>query len=192
MEITHSVTAPLEGVFAYMAAAGNWPAFRAEIVDLADGAPRGLCRSGAEIGVVARLLGRRLPGRCTVQEFGERDRLVFSQCWPGVPDITQRWVFDETEDGCTIRATLDVERKGRLFGAAVQAMFLPRVLERDLRWTLENVEAIFAVAGDAGVGAPAPRPPAPTARPSGGSGSSQAGLPAGRSADNNGRAARHR
>ncbi len=65
---------------------------------------------------------------------------------PGLPTLHETWQYSpKGENAFEIKVIQETEEATSFFGKAIDRMLLPRVLEKDLVRTLDNLTDIFSV-----------------------------------------------
>jgi hypothetical protein len=135
----------VEEGFAFITDQANWPRYWPGFVRVEPGSRWNA--PGDEARVVTRLLGREVELRMTLERF-EPNRLVeYDSRQRGLPDARHERHFAAAEGGgFRYRLVVAYEPRSGLRGL-YDRMLVRRGIDRALRQTLENLEAVFGARG---------------------------------------------
>lgn len=144
--ITEHRTYPVERkpAFAYLANPANWPDFYSGILEIAD--PDGVSyeKPGDTVAFTYSLLGRRLPGTATIDEYLEGELVRHTARVPGLPDVLQTWEYRDAAGGLALEVSMTTEESTSFLGKTIDRLVVPRALQRDVERTLDKLEDVFA------------------------------------------------
>ena len=134
----------LEEGFAFITDPANWPRYWPGLVRVEPGSRWNA--SGDEARVVTRLLGREVELRMTLRRL-EPSRLVeYDSRQRGLPDARHERHFVPDGGGFRYRLVVEYEPRSGLRGLYDRAL-VRRGVDRVLRQTLKNLEAVFDARG---------------------------------------------
>lgn len=144
-EMTRTYPLPLKKAFHYVADFKRWPDWYSEMIEILEPEKGKWETKGDKVRFAYRLLGRRVEGEAILEEFREPESVKFHTEVAGLPKVHFEWKYKEVgPEALTVTVTLETEEPTSFFGKAIDRMLLPRMLERDLRHSLENLETIFS------------------------------------------------
>ena len=91
------------------------------------------------------LLGRRMEVECVLDEVQAPLMLRYTAKTRWLPDVHFRWQHTVLADGFATTVLMETDEPTSVFGKAVDRMLVPRLLERDLSRSLDNLADIFTV-----------------------------------------------
>jgi hypothetical protein len=100
---------------------------------------------GDQVHFAYKLLGRHLEGVAVLEERKEGEVARFRTEVPGLPVI--HFVYHYAEAGheaFVLNVAMETDEPTSFFGKTIDRMLLPRLIERDLARSLENLQEIFA------------------------------------------------
>ncbi len=142
-EETRTMPVELKKGWDYVNDFRRWPDYYAgfdHIVDPDNGAWDDV---GDTVAFAYRLLGRIIEGVAVLEERDEGVMVKLVAKVPPLPDVTQEWHYTELADQFILRVVLETEGATSFMGRLIDGTLLPRALEKDLKRTLDNLEAIF-------------------------------------------------
>lgn len=146
VELMRTYPVPRKKAFDYLDDFTTWPAWYVGMLEIIEPDTAAWSAAGDKIRFAYKLLGRRLEGECTLEEVREAELVKFTASIPTVGDVHQEWVYSDAGDGAfTLKVIMETEEASSFFGKVIDKMVIPRVLERDLRLTLEHLEETFAI-----------------------------------------------
>jgi hypothetical protein len=93
-----------------------------------------------------KLLGRRLEGVAVLDDRLEVELAKFHTEVPGLPVIHFQYSYaSEGPEAFMLKVVMETEEPTNFFGKTIDRMLLPRILERDLKQSLENLNDIYTV-----------------------------------------------
>ncbi len=148
-EIAKSFPVPLKKGFDYIDDFKMWPDWYVGLTEILEPAMGQWIFPGDSVKFSYRLLGRRVEGIATLDEKIDGEFVKFHTDVPGLPRVHQEWHYATAGSESFIAKVVLETREDdptSLFGKVIDKTMLPRVLDRDLRGSLDNLEEIF-VAG---------------------------------------------
>lgn len=145
-EVAKSFVVPLKEGFDYIDDFRLWPDWYVGMTEILDPA---LCQwilPGDTVKFAYRLLGRRVEGVATLDEKIDAEYVRFHSDVPGLPRVFQEWHYATAGNEAFItKVVLETKEDDitSFFGRMIDRTMLPRVLDRDLRGSLDNLEEIF-------------------------------------------------
>jgi hypothetical protein len=137
---------PRKKAFDYLDDFTTWPTWYAGMLEIIEPETAAWNEAGDKVRYAYRLLGRRIEGECTLEEIREAELAKFTAKAPMVGDVHQEWAYSDAGDSAfTLKVTMETDEPTSFFGKVIDKMVIPRVLERDLRHTLDHLEEIFAM-----------------------------------------------
>jgi uncharacterized protein YndB with AHSA1/START domain len=102
---------------------------------------------GDTVQVAYTVLGRRLEFPCIIEEYEEHKLIRFVGDLPGaLPRAHQTWHWtDLGDDRMEFTVAIEGEDQTNWFGKIIDKMVLPRIYQRDLTSSLDNLAEIAAV-----------------------------------------------
>ncbi len=148
-EVAKSFPVPLKNGFDYIDDFKLWPDWYVGLTEILDPAVSQWVFPGDSVKFSYRLLGRRVEGTATLDEKIDGEFVKFHTDVPGLPRVHQEWHYATAgAEAFIVKVVLETKEDDptSLFGKVIDKTMLPRVLDRDLRGSLENLDEIF-VAG---------------------------------------------
>lgn len=146
VELMRTYPVPRKKAFDYLDDFTTWPTWYTGMLEIVEPAMAAWSSPGDKVRFAYKLLGRRIEGECTLEEVREAELVKFTATIPMVGNVHQEWWYGEAGEGAfTLRVVMETDEPTNLFGKAIDRMVVPRVLERDLRVTLEHLEETFAM-----------------------------------------------
>jgi len=146
VELMRTFPVARKKAFDYLDDFTTWPTWYAGMLEIIEPDKARWSAAGDKVRFAYKLLGRRLEGECTLEEVHEAELVKFTATIPTVGDVHQEWFYrDAGDDAFTLKVVLETEEATSFFGKVIDKMVIPRVLERDLRHTLEHLEETFAI-----------------------------------------------
>ena len=146
VELMRTYPVPRKKAFDYLDDFTTWPTWYAGMLEIIEPDTAAWSASGDKVRFAYKLLGRRLEGECTLEEVRDGELVKFTATIPMVGDVHQEWSYsDAGESAFTLKAVMETAEPTSFFGKVIDKMVIPRVLERDLRHTLDNLEETFAM-----------------------------------------------
>lgn len=146
VELTRTFRSEPKKVFDYLTDVRTWPTWYSGVMEIIDADEASWSTPGDKVRFAYKLLGRRVEGESTLDVVREAEYIRFSARLPLVGTVVQEWTYGEVFDGeFPMRVVFESEEPNSFFGSAIDKMVIPRVLERDLIHTLDQLEEIFAI-----------------------------------------------
>lgn len=143
-DMTRTFPVPLKKGFDYIDDFKMWPDWYAGMIEILDPEKGRWHTPGDEVRFAYRLLGRRLEGKAILDEYRETELVRFHTEVPGIPVVHCEYHYRLAGDEAfVLKVVLETEEPTSFFGKTIDRMLLPIALERDLRNSLENLDAIF-------------------------------------------------
>jgi hypothetical protein len=144
-ELTREFAVPTKAAYDYLNSFRSWPAWYAGILEILDPEKGAWKAKGDKVRFAYRLLGRRVEGVAILEEKREGELTAFHTEVSKLPNVRYEYHYESKGTAaCQLRVVLQTEEPTSFFGKAIDRMVLPRVLERDLRQSLDNLQDIFA------------------------------------------------
>lgn len=143
-EHAHTYPAPLKKGFDYISDFRMWPYWYVGMTELIDGELCGWSDPGDMVRYRYKILGRHIEAASVLDERIELERTTFRTVSPGFPEV--RWEYRYAaagQEAFILRVVMETEEPTIFFEKTVDRMLLPRIVERDLRRSLENLHDIF-------------------------------------------------
>ena len=145
VELMRTFPVPRKKAFDYLDDYRTWPSWYAGVLEIIEPEDAGWSSPGDKVRFAYKLLGRRVEGECTLEEVREAELVKFTAKIPMV-DVHQEWWYSDAGDGAFIlRVIMETSEPTNWFGKVIDKMVVPRMLERDLRQTLDSLEETFAM-----------------------------------------------
>lgn len=146
VELTRTYPVPRKKAFDYLDDFRTWPSWYTGVLEIIDDATAAWDEAGDKVRFAYKLLGRRLEGECTLDDVVEAELVEFTATMPMVGDVHQKWSYRDAGEGAvTLTVGMETEEPTSIYGKMIDRMVIPRVLERDLRHTLDHLEETFAI-----------------------------------------------
>ena len=148
-EIAKMLPVPLKNGFDYLDDYNKWPDWYVGMTEILDAGMAQWVFPGDSVKFAYRLLGRRVEGVSTLDEKIDGQFVRFHSDVPGLPRVYHEFHYGTAGDEAFILKVVLETKEDELtsfFGKVIDKTMFPRVLDRDLRGSLDNLEEIF-VAG---------------------------------------------
>ncbi|MDH5371926.1 MAG: hypothetical protein OEX97_03175 [Acidimicrobiia bacterium] len=148
-EITKTYPVPLKAGFDYIDDFKMWPDWYVGMTEIIEPEVGQWIFAGDTVKFLYRLLGRQVQGVAMLDEKRDGVLARFHSEVPGLPRVHFEYHYMTAGDQAfMLKVVLETkeEELTSFFGKVIDRMMLPRVLERDLKGSLDNLEEIF-VAG---------------------------------------------
>jgi hypothetical protein len=123
----------------------TWPAWYVGVLEIIDPDAAAWDKPGDTVRYYYKLLGRRLESLNTLEEVREAEFLKFTAS-SVVAEVHFEWTYrDVGDDAFSMSVVMETTEPTNFFGRIIDKMVIPRMLERDLRHTFDNLEEIFAI-----------------------------------------------
>ena len=146
IELKRTYPVPLKKAFDYLDDYTTWPAWYTGVLEILHPEKCAWDKPGDEVHFAYKLLGRRLEGVCTLEEIREYEFVKFMSKMPAVGIVHFEWMYEDAgHEAFTLTAVMETEEITNFFGKILDKTLIPRMLERDLRMTLDNLADTFAL-----------------------------------------------
>ena len=145
-EMTRTYPVPLKKGFDYIDDFKTWPAWYVGMTDVIEPETGAWSKAGDTVRFGYKLLGRRLEGVAVLDERLDVELAKFHTEVPGLPVIHFEYYYaSEGPEAFMLKVVMETEEPTNFFGKTIDRMLLPRILERDLKQSLENLNDIYTV-----------------------------------------------
>ena len=145
-EMTRTYPVPLKKGFDYIDDFKTWPAWYVGMTDIIEPETGAWSKAGDRVRFGYKLLGRRLEGVAVLEEWRDAELAAFHTEVPGLPVINFAYHYtDAGPEAFVLKVVMETEEPTNFFGKTIDRMMLPRVIERDLRQSLQNLDDIYTV-----------------------------------------------
>lgn len=145
-EMTRTYPVPLKKGFDYIDDFKTWPAWYVGMTDIIEPETCAWSVPGDKVRFGYKLLGRRLEGFTILDERLDTELARFHTEVPGLPVIHFEYRYmSEGPEAFMLTVVMESEEPTNFFGKTIDRMLLPRILERDLKQSLENLNDIYTV-----------------------------------------------
>jgi len=146
-EETREIPASVKLVWDYMEVFRSWPLWYAGVIEIIEPETGSWEKVGDTVRAAYKAMGRRLEVPCTIEEREEYKLVRFVAAMPKpLPAVHQTWRYtDLGDDRMVFDVTLEAEESTNWFGKLIDKMVLPRIYQRDLKDSLDNLANIAAV-----------------------------------------------
>lgn len=143
-ELTRTYPVPLKKGFDYIDDFRMWPDWYVGLTHLIEPEKGAWSEPGDEVRFQSKLLGRRIEGRCVLDEKTEGEMARYHVVVPSLPIVHFAWHYTGAgPEAFTAKVEMETEEPTSFFGKTIDRTLLPRVLERDLKRSMENLTDIF-------------------------------------------------
>lgn len=143
-ELRHTYSVPLKKGFDYVVDFRLWPHWYAGMIEVLDPEEAAWSSPGDAVRFAYKLLGRRIEGNIVLDEYIEGELVRCHSVVPGLPEVAFTYNYAPAGfEAFILKVTMDTEEPDTFFGKAIDRMLLPRVVARDLKRSLENLDDIF-------------------------------------------------
>jgi hypothetical protein len=143
-ELTRTYPVPLKKGFDYIDDFRMWPDWYVGLTHLIEPNMGAWNGPGDEVRFESKLLGRRIEGRCVLDEKIEGELARYHVVVPNLPIVYFTWHYTGAgPEAFTAKVEMETEEPTSFFGKTIDRTLLPRVLERDLKRSMENLTDIF-------------------------------------------------
>ena len=145
-ELTYTYPVALKNGFDYLDDFRMWPDWYVGMMGIIDPETCAWAKPGDKVRFAYKLLGRRIEGTAILDKWHEAELIAYHTEVPGLPVVHFEYHYSTTEpETFTLRVVMETEEPTSFFGRTIDRMLLPRVLERDLKRSMENLADIFAI-----------------------------------------------
>ena len=144
-ELTRTFPVPLKKGFDYIDDFRMWPAWYVGMTEILAPEEGSWVEPADEVRFAYKLLGRHLECVAILEERKEGDLVRFRTEVPGLP--VTHFVYHYAEAGSEafiLNVAMETDEPTSFFGKTIDRMLLPRMIERDLASSMENLHDIFA------------------------------------------------
>jgi len=146
VEMTHEYPVPLKKGYDYLMDIKTLPQWRSGLIEVINPESTSWHMPGDRMRVAYRVLGRRVEAECTLGENREAELVRFTTRAPGLPSVSESWHYmPKGGEAFAVKVIQETEEATNFFGNTIDRMLLPRVVEKDLARTLDNLADIFSV-----------------------------------------------
>lgn len=147
-EVTRTFPVTLRKGFAYIDDFTSWPAWYSGMIEILEPGRGAWRRAGDRVRFAYKLLGRRVEGASVLEAREEGARSVFRTEVPGLPTFHFEYHFAAAgPEAFQLKVVMRTDEPAGLLGKVLDRAVLPRVVEADLRKSLENLEQVFGSKG---------------------------------------------
>ena len=148
IEVTRTFPVPLKTGWDYLQKWAEIPNWREGVIEIFN-PETAWSKPGDGQRFAYRLLGRRVEGTSTLEEFREGELERFTVRMSGLPAFLpafhEEWHYAAAGEGAfTLKVVQETEPATSFLGKAIGEMLAPKVAERDLRRSLDNLQDVFA------------------------------------------------
>lgn len=145
-ELTRTFNIGLKKGFDYIDDFTLWPSWYAGMTHIIEPETGTWDAPGDEVRFGYKLLGRKLEGVAILEEFEEAKLVSFRTEVPGLPTFHFAYHYNEVgTEAFQMKVHMESDEPTSFFGKTIDRMLLPKLVERDLTRSLENLDAIFSV-----------------------------------------------
>lgn len=143
-EMSRQFPVPLKQAYDYLIDPKKIPEWRVGVIEMIEPESALWQTAGDRIKLAYRLLGRRVESECVLDEVKEHELVRLTAHTPGVPTLHETWLYSPIgEEALALKVVQETEEATTFLGKTIDRMVLPRILEKDLKRTLDNLEDIF-------------------------------------------------
>ncbi len=139
VELVKEFPGSLEKGFDYIQDFTRWREWFAGLTEIVEPELGAWSFPGDSVRFRYRLLGRTVEGEAILEGRTDYRYVRYTAYVPGLPNLTHVWHYKPTEAGFTITLSSETEPHTSFFGRTIDALVIPRALERDVRNTLNNL-----------------------------------------------------
>lgn len=146
VEMSREFPVPVKLAYDYLTDPKAFPDWRFGVIEVIDPESASWSTPGDRVRMGYRILGRRVDTECTLDEVKAAELYRFTARTPGMPTVHESWHYlPKGEDAFELKVIQETEGATSFFGKAIDRTLLPRVVEKDLGRTLDNLEDIFSL-----------------------------------------------
>lgn len=139
VELVKEFPGDLRKAFDYIQDFTRWREWFAGLTDIIEPELGAWTFPGDSVRIQYRLLGRTVEGEAILEGRTDYRYVCYSAYVPGLPKVTHTWRYKPAGEGFTISLTSETDPHTSFFGRTIDALVIPRALERDVRNTLNNL-----------------------------------------------------
>ena len=144
-ELTRTFPVPLKKGFDYTDDFKIWPSWYAGMTHIIEPETGEWAAPGDRVRFGYKLLGRHLEGVSILEERVDGEMARFRTEVPGLPVFHFEYRFAAAgSEAFVLKVTMESEEPTSFFGKTIDRMLLPKVVERDLARSIENLDDIFS------------------------------------------------
>ncbi len=130
----------LKKAFDYIQDFTRWREWFAGLTEIVDPELGAWTFPGDSVRFRYRLLGRTVEGEAILETRTDYRFVRYTAFVPGLPRVTHTWHYKPMDDGgFHLTLTSETEPHTSFFGRTIDALLIPRALERDVSNTLNNL-----------------------------------------------------
>jgi hypothetical protein len=123
-----------------------FPQWRVGMVEVLDPETAAWSKPGDKFRFAYRMLGRTVEGECVLEDIREHELNRFTSTVPGLGTVTETWRYQDIDDDLfAISVIMEGSEPTSFFGKVIDRTLMPRVVERDLHRTFDNLHDIFTM-----------------------------------------------
>jgi hypothetical protein len=146
VELSREFPIPLKQGYDYLMDPNLFSSWRVGMIEILDPEHAAWNAPGDRFRFAYRLLGRRIEGECALDELREAELVRFTATMPGLPTVHEAWHYKAIDDNSfELKSVQETDEATNFFGKVIDRTLLPRVIERDLERTLDNLDDIFSM-----------------------------------------------
>lgn len=139
VELVKTFPGDLRKGFDYIQDFTRWREWFAGLTDIIDPELGAWTFPGDSVRFRYRLLGRTVEGEAILEGRTDYRYVRYSAYVPGLPTVAHTWRYKQLDNGFQIALSSETEPHTSFFGRTIDALVIPRALERDVRNTLNNL-----------------------------------------------------
>jgi len=145
-EISREFPVPLKKGYDYLVDWRMFPQWRVGMVEVLNPETAAWSNPGDKFRFAYRMLGRTVEGESVLEDIREQELLRFTSTVPGLGSVTETWRYQPIEDELfAISVVMESTEPTSFFGKVIDRTLMPRVVERDLERTFDNLQDIFSM-----------------------------------------------
>ena len=146
VEMSREFSVPLKQAYDYLMDIKTIPDWRVGVIEMIEPEWASWHMPGDRMRLAYRVLGRRVESECTLEENKEAELVRFTTRTPRLPSVHESWHYTpKGQDAFELKVIQETEEAESFFGKVIDRMLLPRVIEKDLARTLDNLEDMFSM-----------------------------------------------
>ena len=146
VEIKRRLPVSSKKAFDYLADFRTWPMWYSGVLEIVDPDSAAWDKKGDSVRFAYTLLGRRLEGEAFLDVIEEAEYVKMHSTMPMVGWVSLEWVHEDVdEEAFTLVGIMETDEPTKVFGKLIDRMVVPKILERDLTTTFDNLEETFAL-----------------------------------------------
>jgi len=146
VELSREFPVPLKQAYDYLSdwrLVTNW---RIGMVEILNPDTAAWSKPGDGFRFTYRMLGRVIEGESVIDEIREHELDRFTTTVPGLGSLTETWLYKPIDDeSFAVTVIQEGPEPTNFFGKIIDRTLLPRVIQRDLERSLDNLEDIFSM-----------------------------------------------